>query len=134
MKLKVSKGELIISNGLEMADNYLPGGWAHPPPLFRVNMYIVLAFDTNYIVSFSLRYELTIWEGDCINHALIFSKRYAYFAHDMDTFSAFDTFYESIVLDTRPWGGQNPMEVYTSLWYKVFMRAFQWGIKWKLVD
>ena len=27
LKLKVTKGELIISNGLEMADAYLPGGW-----------------------------------------------------------------------------------------------------------
>ena len=31
LKLKVSKGELIISNGLEMADDYLPGGWEQPP-------------------------------------------------------------------------------------------------------
>ena len=30
LKLKVSKGELIISNGLEMADDYLPG-WKQPP-------------------------------------------------------------------------------------------------------
>ena len=38
MKLKVSKGELIISNGLEMADDYLPGGvGATPPALVRVN-------------------------------------------------------------------------------------------------
>ena len=32
MKLKVTKGELIISNGLEMADAYLLGGVAAPPP------------------------------------------------------------------------------------------------------
>ena len=38
LKLKVSKGELIISNGLEMADDYLPGGvGATPPALVRVN-------------------------------------------------------------------------------------------------
>ena len=37
MKLKVTKGELIISNGLEMADDYLPGGvGATPPALVRV--------------------------------------------------------------------------------------------------
>ena len=33
MKLKVSKGELIISNGLEMGDDYLPGGVGATPPL-----------------------------------------------------------------------------------------------------
>ena len=39
LKLKVSKGELIISNGLEMADDYLPGGvGATPPALVRVKM------------------------------------------------------------------------------------------------
>ena len=32
LKLKVTKGELIISNGLEMADDYLPGGWEQPSP------------------------------------------------------------------------------------------------------
>ena len=33
LKLKVTKGELIISNGLEMADAYLPEGvGATPPP------------------------------------------------------------------------------------------------------
>ena len=31
MKLKVTKGELIISNGLEMADDYLLGGIPEPP-------------------------------------------------------------------------------------------------------
>ena len=36
LKLKVTKGELIISNGLEMADDYLPGGvGATPPALVR---------------------------------------------------------------------------------------------------
>ena len=32
MKLKVTKGELIISNGVEMADAYLLGGVAATPP------------------------------------------------------------------------------------------------------
>ena len=41
MKLKVSKGELIISNGLEMADDYLPGGvGATPPALVRVKVLV----------------------------------------------------------------------------------------------
>ena len=33
LKLKVTKGELIISNGLEMPDDYLPGGGGATPPL-----------------------------------------------------------------------------------------------------
>ena len=33
LKIKVTKGELIISNGLEMADDYLPGGMGATPPL-----------------------------------------------------------------------------------------------------
>ena len=39
LKLKVTKGELIISNGLEMADAYLPGGVGAtpPPPLLGLN-------------------------------------------------------------------------------------------------
>ena len=40
LKLKVTKGELIILNGLEMADAYLPGGWLQPPsplPLLGLN-------------------------------------------------------------------------------------------------
>ena len=32
LKLKVTKGELIISNGLEMADDYLLGGAPGAPP------------------------------------------------------------------------------------------------------
>ena len=32
LKLKVTKGELIISNGLEMADDYLPGEVGATPP------------------------------------------------------------------------------------------------------
>ena len=32
LKLKVTKGELIISNGLEMADDYLLGGGLPEPP------------------------------------------------------------------------------------------------------
>ena len=39
MKLKVSKGELIISKGLEMADDYLLGGVAATPlALIRVKI------------------------------------------------------------------------------------------------
>ena len=40
MKLKVTKGELIISNGLEMVDDYLPGG---APPLPLVGLKTQLA-------------------------------------------------------------------------------------------
>ena len=32
LKLKVTKGELIIFNGLEMADDYLLGGGSRSPP------------------------------------------------------------------------------------------------------
>ena len=42
MKLKVSKGELIISNSLEMADDYLPGGVGATPPPALVRVKILL--------------------------------------------------------------------------------------------
>ena len=44
LKLKVTKGELIISNGLEMADAYLLGGVAAipPPALVRVKSIAIL--------------------------------------------------------------------------------------------
>ena len=43
LKLKLSKGELIISNSLEMADTYLLGGGRQPPlPLIRVNILTII--------------------------------------------------------------------------------------------
>ena len=44
LKLKVTKGELIISNHVEMADRYLLGGGARgaPPTLVRVKILVVL--------------------------------------------------------------------------------------------
>ena len=51
LKLKVTKGELIILNGLEMADAYLPGGWLQPPSppaLVRVELYKLVSNKTCY--------------------------------------------------------------------------------------
>ena len=49
MKLKVSKGELIISNGLEMADDYLPRGGEQPPPLALVRVKKLLDKELDFL-------------------------------------------------------------------------------------
>ena len=65
LKLKVTKGELIISNGLEMADAYLLGGVAAPPPpaLVRVKGCWVKAVKKWSILRFRFNYkdQIIIW-------------------------------------------------------------------------
>ena len=46
LKLKVSKGELIISNNLEMVDDYLPGGVGAPLPPGLVRVKKALEYDS----------------------------------------------------------------------------------------